>query len=342
MPPKPPIVRLHEMQPGDFGACFAMLSEKNRGLTRDHKPFYQCRFKHPKRSVGVIIWENDTAYDACDTDWQIGQFFKLTGQYLIHDRYGPQLHLTAIRPANTNDEKDGFHPIDFTDRLRQDPETVYADLVEFLQNHFSHPAVRTFVLNLLQEWKPKLLALPAHPRAFYPYAGGLIFHTRNVVKHALFLCDQYRLIEPDAVTGLDRDLLLAGAALHEIGRARELVPDVDHPQVFHKTIEGQLTGHLILGRDIVRDAGRAAEGLPGDFLLALEHLILSHLQLPEWGSPRLPALTEVLILHHADDLDAKVEMYLRAIRNDGETGAFTAKDAVLGRELWKRGVSAPM
>jgi 3'-5' exoribonuclease len=67
----------------------------------------------------------------------------------------------------------------------------------------------------------------------------------------------------------------------------------------------------------------------------LEHLIVSHLNLPEWGSPRLPLIPESLILHHADDLDAKLEMYARCLSRDQETGAFTARDPVLNRQLFK-------
>jgi len=67
----------------------------------------------------------------------------------------------------------------------------------------------------------------------------------------------------------------------------------------------------------------------------LEHLILSHLTLPEWGSPRLPLIPECLILHHADDLDAKLEMYVRCLTRDAAAGPFTDRDPVLGRQLYK-------
>ena len=67
----------------------------------------------------------------------------------------------------------------------------------------------------------------------------------------------------------------------------------------------------------------------------LEHMLLTYLSVPEWGSPRLPLIPEVLILHHADDLDAKLEMYVRCLTNDRAAGAFTEADAVLRKPLWK-------
>ena len=67
----------------------------------------------------------------------------------------------------------------------------------------------------------------------------------------------------------------------------------------------------------------------------LEHLLLTHLGLPEWGSPRLPLIPEVLIVHHADDLDAKIEMFARCLTRDTGDGPFTERDPILGKQLLK-------
>src|SRR5262249_54768907 len=101
------------------------------------------------------------------------------------------------------------------------------------------------------------------------------------------------------------------------------------------TIPGRLLGHLFLGRDLVRDAARELGDINPELLQMLEHVIISHLNHPEWGSPRLPLVPECLILHHADDMDAKLEMYLRCLDRDQEPGPFTARDPVLGRKLLK-------
>jgi len=101
------------------------------------------------------------------------------------------------------------------------------------------------------------------------------------------------------------------------------------------TVPGRLTGHLILGRDLVRDAARAQGDVNPDLVQMLEHIILTHLALPEWGSPRLPLVPECLIVHHADDLDAKLEMYARCLSRDRADGPFTDRDPSLGRQLFK-------
>ena len=92
---------------------------------------------------------------------------------------------------------------------------------------------------------------------------------------------------------LNRDLVLAGAMLHDIGRVAELAVEGASVQ---PTIPGRFHGHLILGRDLVRDAAREQGDVNPELLQMLEHLILTHLVLPEWGSPRLPLIPECLIL----------------------------------------------
>ena len=127
------------------------------------------------------------------------------------------------------------------------------------------------------------------------------------------------------------DTAEAAERVYDLGRAAEF----DDPLTLQPTVPGRLLGHLFLGRDLVRDAARDVPDLNPQLLQLLEHVIVSHLNLPEWGSPRLPLVPESLILHHADDLDAKFEMYARCLTRDTADGPFTNRDPVLGRLLLK-------
>ena len=89
-------------------------------------------------------------------------------------------------------------------------------------------------------------------------------------------------------------------------------------------------------RDLIRTAAATIPDFDPELLMLLEHVVVTHLALPEWGSPRLPAIPEVLILHHADDLDAKMEMYVRCLTNDASDGPFTDFDPVLKKPLLKQ------
>src|SRR5439155_23517484 len=162
---------------------------------------------------------------------------------------------------------------------------------------------------------------------------GLLEHTLAVTRSCLRLLDEYAARFPDLKPPLNRDLVVAGAVLHDIGRVLELAPQGEVPA--EATVPGRLLGHIFLGRDLVRDTARELGDVSPELLQLLEHLIVSHLTLPEWGSPRLPLIPEALILHHADDLDAKLEMYVRCLTRDAAPGPFTDREPTLGRQLYK-------
>jgi 3'-5' exoribonuclease len=130
------------------------------------------------------------------------------------------------------------------------------------------------------------------------------------------------------------DNVVASAILHDLGRVLKF-DEAAAGATTEYTVPGRLVGHLILGRDLVRETARELGDVNPDLVQLLEHIILSHLTLPEWGSPRLPMVPECLILHHADDLDAKLEMYVRCLSRDQAPGPFTERDPILGKPLLK-------
>src|SRR5262249_33624093 len=157
-------------------------------------------------------------------------------------------------------------------------------------------------------------------------------HILSVTHSCVCLLDKYAANYKDLKPPLNGELVVAGAILHDIGRVLEFA---DEPVTAQPTVPGRLVGHLFLGRDLVRDTARELGDVNPELLQLLEHIIVSHLNLPEWGSPRLPLIPECLIVHHADDLDAKLEMYVRCLMHDQAAGPFTDRDPVLKRELFK-------
>src|SRR5262249_40519252 len=147
--------------------------------------------------------------------------------------------------------------------------------------------------------------------------GGLIEHVVNMLEVA----DKILVFYPD----VDKDLLRMGIFLHDVGKVRELSFD----RTFGYTDEGQLIGHLVIGVEMVNEKVKAAEQLtgeefPDELLLRLKHLILSHHGTYEFGSPKLPMTPEAIALHHLDNLDAKVHMFAREIKDDrNQSSAWT-------------------
>ena len=124
---------------------------------------------------------------------------------------------------------------------------------------------------------------------------------------------------------------MAGAILHDIGKLREIE---EHPQGAEYTAAGNLIGHILQGRDIVREAA-AGRAIDPDLLLRLEHIIVSHQRLPEWGSPKPPMTPEALLVHYADDLDAKYHMMAAILREDTNPGPVTSKKNVLYQKVYR-------
>lgn len=336
--PKPPVLKLHELKPGQPPAdFFALLAEKTRSLTRDGKPYFSCKFRDHRRTVGCVVWADSPTFADCEKHWQPGVIYKVRGVFTEHDRYGPQIDVVMIREATPADRDEGLREADFYDRSRFDPDDMFTELRHLADAELRDPPLRQLVLSLLDAHADAIKVLPASDRRYYPFPGGWLEHVLNVTKNVLWLADQYAARQPD-LKPFNRDLVAAGAVLHEIGRVAELA--VGSPgQPPEPTVPGRLFGHVHLARDLVREAARSVPDLNPELLQLLDHVILSHLTLPEWGSPRLPMIPEVLILHHADDLDAKFEMYARLLTRDAAAGPVTDRDPVLGKPLLKqRGV----
>jgi 3'-5' exoribonuclease len=180
-----------------------------------------------------------------------------------------------------------------------------------------------------EEFVHAFCAAPAGVRNHHAYVGGLLEHVVN-------LMDAGERIAP-VYPELDRDLLLTGIFLHDVGKLREL----HYSRAFAYTDEGQLLGHLVIGVEmltekIARVMQLTGELFPQEILLRLKHMIVSHHGSYEFGSPRLPMTPEAIALHYLDNFDAKVHSFARDIREDGNSSAaWTAFNTALQRRLYK-------
>jgi 3'-5' exoribonuclease len=328
---KPPVHKLRELLPGQTADFFVLLAERVKGSTREGKPFYNCRFRDARRTASAMIWSDSPRFEHAEKEWKEGQFFKLRAVYEEHERYGPQIDIQNIRQAEEADRADGFDPADLVEHSRFEAAAMFQELRGLVEEQIQDAALKQLVLTLLDRHAERFQRVPASQGKFHPFAGGLLEHTLSVTRNCLMLADRYVSYYAELKPPLNRDLLLAGAVLHDLGRVAEF----DDELGLHASVPGKMFGHLLLGRDLVREAAREQGDVNPELLQMLEHLIVSHLTLPEWGSPRLPLIPEVLILHHADDLDAKLEMYVRCLSRDQSPGPFTDRDPVLGKQLLK-------
>jgi 3'-5' exoribonuclease len=327
-------VKFHHLVPGQPADSFALLSDRSKRLTRDGKPFYVCRFQDKVRALEAIIWSDHPLYPDCEEGWPTGQIYRVQGTVIDHPRYGLQFELRHLRAVRDHDRNEGFAEQDFYERTRFDPEMMFQDLQTLVSTEIRDEPLRRLVTTILTTHAEALQRLPADPKRYYPFVGGWLEHTLSVTRSCIMLADKYCAHYSELTPPLNRDVIVAGAILHEIGRVAEL--HVTEPEYrAEPTLAGHLFGHQILGRDMIRAAAQAVPDLNPEFVTLLEHVLLSHLTRPEWGSVRQPLIPEVLLIHHADDLDAKLETYIRCLIHDPSVGPLTEKDPVIGRPLLK-------
>jgi 3'-5' exoribonuclease len=324
------LIPLSQLASGQEADLFALLSAKEELTTRDGKPYFKVTFRDHAREVSFPIWNDSTWAVECRESWRTGGFYKLRAIYR-ETNYGPQLDIKKIRETIDADAADGFDPLMCQPQSRFDPKEMFAELVTIARERIADPALRALVTDILEENHELLLSLPAATRNHHAFVGGYLEHVLSVTRTCVMLADKYDDYYPDMKPRLDKGLVVAGGILHDIGKLREIRQE---PQGAVYTAEGALIGHMLQGRDILREAA-AGRGLPAETLLRLEHIIISHQRLPEWGSPKPPMTPEALIVHYADDLDAKLQMMYTALRDDTTPGPLTSKKNTLYQQVYR-------
>ena len=324
------ILSLSAMLPGQEADIFLLMTAKEQLTTREGKPYYRVAFRDSGREVSFPIWDNSPWAADCRDRWTPGAFYKIRGVYR-ETNYGPQLDIRKIRETCDADADDGFDPAMCLPRSRFDPQQMFDDLMDIVRARIDSPPLRALVEFILTENREAVLRMPAARHNHHAFVGGLLEHTLSVTRSAVFLTDKYADYYPEMNPPLDRSMAVAGAVLHDIGKLRELD---QRPEGTVYTAAGALVGHLLMGRDVVREAS-LSHPLPGDMLLRLEHLIIAHQRLPEWGSPKPPMTPEALIVHYCDDLDAKFCMMASILDADTSAGPVTSRKNILMHEVYK-------
>jgi 3'-5' exoribonuclease len=325
-----PILTLCEMVSGQEADLFLLMTVKEQLTTREGKPYFRVGFRDAGREVAFPIWDNSPWAAECRDQWAPGAFYKVRAVYR-ETNYGPQLDIRKIRETCDADAADGFSPTLCLPQSRFDPQQMFDDLLAIARERIAEPSVRALVEGILTDNRAALLRMPAARHNHHAFVGGLLEHTLSVTRSAMYLADKYAEYYPELSPPLDRSLVVAGAILHDIGKLRELQ---QKPEGTSYTAAGALIGHLLQGRDIVREAA-ARHGVPPEALLRLEHLVIAHQRLPEWGSPKPPMTPEALIVHYCDDLDAKFAMMAEILATDTNPGPVTSKKNVLMQQVYR-------
>ena len=217
---------------------------------------------------------------------------------------------------------------------KRDPKEMFAEVVELLGT-LEHPAMKALAQTYLDDefLMDQFRTAPAAKAMHHAYLGGLCEHTLNLLKLADAICPLYPKIS--------RDLVMMGLFLHDLGKTRELVYD----RGFMYSDRGELIGHIVEGAIMLHDKAQqmmreTGQRLPAGALTVLQHIILSHHGVPEYGAAKIPATPEAIFVSMLDNLDAKTAIALDAARPDRASGMdlggnFTERQWALDTKLYK-------
>jgi 3'-5' exoribonuclease len=244
------------------------------------------------------------------------------------------LDIKKIRLVEESDRSDGFDPMMCQAASRFDPVEMFAELMNIVESQVADVPLRQMVAEILEQNREPMLTLPAAKKNHHAFASGYLEHVLNVTRTCCHLAEKYAALYDDLDPPLNKDVVVAGAVLHDIGKLRELAAG---PAGADYTAAGCLIGHVLQGRDIVREAA-AGRQIDPETLLRLEHVIVSHQRLPEWGAPKPPMTPEALIVHYADDLDAKLQMMVSTLKEDITSGPVTSKRNAMAQGFYRGGI----
>ncbi|MEM7482218.1 MAG: HD domain-containing protein [Acidobacteriota bacterium] len=288
-----------DWQSGDGVQGFALVTRKEVREDRNGKTFIDLEIADETASMAGKIWSDSAALTA---EFEAHDFVAFRG---LVKEYRDQLQLTVdeCRKATEEDRRFGFDEGRLIPSTRHDIDEMYGRL-QALMSSLDDSALKALAAWSLDRWGERLRVHPAAKAMHHAYRGGLLEHVVSMAELADAVAAHYGTLNPGS---LNRDLLLAGVLFHDLGKLDELgaMPANDY------TMKGRLIGHVVMGRDMVREACRAIPDVPADLQLQLEHLVLSHQGRKEYSSPVEPSTPEAIVLHFIDDLDSKLNFFLR-------------------------------
>lgn len=303
------------------GTGFFLCARKERRTGRSG-PFLVLVLQDATGEIDAKVF---TDVDLAAQQFEAGEFVAVQGKGNVFNGR-TELVVDKIRRVIPGDAALGFREEDCIPSSPRPVDEMWQELQHRIAS-VQHAALRALLETIVERNAAKLRVWPAARQVHHAYRSGLIEHVLKIMEVAVFLADTY---------GLRRDLVIAGALLHDIGKLEELSYDV----AIDYSLEGNLVGHIVIGAAMLRDAVREQSDFPRELALELEHLILSHHGAKELGSPVLPMTPEAFVLAAADDLDAKMHQVHRHLATDGGTGRFTSYHRYLERVLLKPGDSS--
>lgn len=306
-------------QEGDHVTGFALVTRKEVRQDKNGRNFLDAELKDSVGTIPAKAWSDSAALQR---EFEPHDFVAFKGTVKSY-RDQLQINLSDCRRVTPEDRAKGFDESKLIPSTHEDIDDLWNRLQTIYREEVLREPLQQLAQATLEIFGSKLREHPAAKAIHHAYRGGLLEHTVSMAELALQVCHHYQ--------DLDHELILVGILFHDLGKTRELgaMPVNDY------TLEGRLVGHVVIGRDLLRERCAAIENFPTELQLLLEHLILSHQGQLDFGSPVVPMTPEAFTLHFIDDLDSK----LAQLRQAREIGSDLPYLRPLGRYIYLGGRS---
>lgn len=305
---------INELREGESVVEHYLCKSRQSLKSRNGKTYLSLKLQDKTGMLDAKVWDMSNDIQS----FAENDFIKVDGSVTTFNN-DLQLNIKKIRRSMEGE----FDPADYIPSTGKDIEELFEGLVGYIDSVES-PYVRKLLEEIFlkhpiisKEFKFHSAAKSMH----HSFRGGLVEHTLSVTQICDFMSGRYQFV--------DRDILLASAMLHDVGKVLELsdFPENDY------TDDGQLLGHIFMGAELIRDTAAKIEGFPHELESLLKHSMLSHHGELEYGSPKVPETIEAFILSCADNMDAKTKMFEEMLEADNTQGKWAGYNRMLQRNM---------
>ena len=267
-----------------------LVTEKNMAVSQKGSPYLNLRLRDKTGEIEGRVWENAAHLNRI---FQKGDVIEIRSR-AVNYRNITQLSISQIAKMEDSDT----NPADYSPASKSDIDEMFQELMFFVEK-ITTPPLKELLTAIFSDDKI-LYAFKRAPAAkglHHFYIGGLLEHTLSVTRLLDLAANHY--------TRINKDLLITGGILHDIGKIHEL----SYKKIIDYTDVGRLIGHIVIGLELIDEKIASIEDFPEQLALELKHIVLSHHGALEYGSPKRPKTLEALIVNMIDDLDAKVNAF---------------------------------
>ncbi len=292
-----------------------VIREVERRRRRDGGDYLRLQIGDRTGTVTCMVWEEIQDVEELA---RAGQPIRVTGRYVVHPRFGPQINLGGLGAA----EPGSFEPSELLDGPSRDVGQMEAEVRELLAT-IQQPHLRALLTRVLGEdssvWEDYRLA-PAAKYYHQAYRHGLLEHSLGVAQAVSAISATFG--------GIDRDVAVTGALLHDIGKLEAY--SSEQPQSIELTDLGRLHGEIALGYYRIRREIENIDGFPEHLARAIGHIILSHHGSLEHGSPVVPCTREATLVHMIDNLGGRLGSFDRLEKALSPGNSWSSYDRAIG------------